>query len=306
MPPVSAAASPAPVRATRRARACWPGAGVHADHRHQRGAHPEDQRDLEVLKPGAGAVAGQRQRAERAHQARDDHHVGVRQDRVDRAGQRDLQDLPEQPDLEARDAERDGGGGLAGQQEGGQGDRADGVRDQEREAGPGDPEGRERPEAEDQQRGQDQVEELAAHDDAGRVHHLAGAAQDAPERGDQPDQDRAAEDDVRVGQRRGQGIVRAAHRTVGRRAGQERDGGEEGAHQQRHPEGVADERVGVGPTAAAQRPRDGRDDAAAEPAVRHRRHQHPDGVDQRDAGQRLRPEPRDEDGVDGAGERPGP
>jgi hypothetical protein len=75
---------------------------VGADHRDERRAEAEDERNQEVLEAHAHAVARERERAEWPDERGEEDHGQVRHDVVDQARPADAQDLGEQPALEAQ------------------------------------------------------------------------------------------------------------------------------------------------------------------------------------------------------------
>ena len=88
-------------------RACvLSGTDVGTDHRHQRRAQPEHERDLQIFQARADAVAGERVAAEGAHQAGEDHDRQVGLDGVERAGRAHAQDVPERPRAKPQAIER--------------------------------------------------------------------------------------------------------------------------------------------------------------------------------------------------------
>src|SRR5262249_18757931 len=82
-------------------------ADIRPDHGDQRRADAEDQRNLQVLEPGAHAVAGQGERAEWPHEAGHEDDGGVREPGVERAGRAPPEDLPEMRGADSQVPERE-------------------------------------------------------------------------------------------------------------------------------------------------------------------------------------------------------
>src|SRR4030095_12924853 len=77
-----------------------PGTDVRADHRDERRAEAEHERNLEILEAHAQSVPRQREGAERSDQRREQDDREVRLDVVDEARRAHAQDVPEQAALE--------------------------------------------------------------------------------------------------------------------------------------------------------------------------------------------------------------
>ena len=268
------------------------GADVGADHRDQRRAEAEDQRDLEIFEAHAHAVAGEREGAERPHERGEDDDGQVRQDVVHEAGRADAQDLAEES--AAQPHRRQAHEAAARAQVTQEDEAAERVVRHHGEAGAGDAQARQSGEAEDQRGRQRDEDRAAAEGDHGRQHHVAGAADDAGQRVEQPDGDRAGEDDAGVRHRRLQGTVARSHRVVERPPAGQDDGGEHAAEDERDHDRVGHQRVGVGTATGPQRARHRRGDAAAHTARRHRLHQHDERERHRDPGQGVGAEAADE------------
>jgi hypothetical protein len=127
---------------------------------------------------------------------------------------------------------------------------------------------------------------------------VAGAADHIGERVEQPDEDRAREDHVRVGQRRIEREAAPAHRGIERAAAGEHAVCEYKAEDRRDDERMQRQGIGVRAPPGAERARDRRRDAAAHGARRHHLHQHQRGEYQGHAGKGGGPEPADEIGLD--------
>src|SRR5207248_2092023 len=150
------------------------GADVGADHRDQRRAEAEDQRDLEIFEAHAHAVAGEREGAERPYERGEDDDGQVRQDVVHEAGRADAQDLAEElaPQPHRRQAHEAAARAQVTQED----EAAERVVRHHGEAGAGDAQARQSGEAEDQRGRQRDEDRAAAEGDHGRQHHVAGAA----------------------------------------------------------------------------------------------------------------------------------
>ena len=239
------------------------GADVRADQRDHRRAESEHERDQQVLEPRAGAVAGDRVRAGvRADQGGGQRDRQRRLQRADRADAADAQDVGEERPLESRAAQLD--------------DRAAGEdvpaparaavsrrRHHDRDAAAGDAQRRHGAPAEDEERRKRHQQDDADADRERRHEHVAGAADDARQRVQQPDQHVADEHDVRVRERRLERAALAAHRGIDRPAEGEEDRRRDDAQREVDEERVQHERVA--------HPRAGRRRARARPPTRCRR-----------------------------------
>ena len=152
----------------------------------------------------------------------------------------------------------------------GEADAADRVISEDRHGAAGNAQTVDAADAEDQQRRQRKQQQRAAADDIDRQDEIAGAADRCQQKIEQPDQDGAAEHQVRVGQRRVERGVPRAHGAIERGPG--------GDHQHRRQEaqrhGQEDSVPGVVGRlvrpATAQRAGDRRDESAAHRPLRDR------------------------------------
>ena len=172
-------------------------------------------------------------------------------------------------------------------------------RDHEPPAGARRTERRDRPPAEDQRRRDGDMDDDAGDEHAGVQAHVAGAAHRVAEEVEHADADGAAERDVRIGERVGEHLVAAAHppEDDGRR--QEHRGREGRRKRERQEEGMEDEVVGALAPSGAERPRDRRRDPRPHAAVRRLQDQHHPRKGERGAGERIRPDPAEEEAVEG-------
>ena len=229
-------------------------------------------------------------------QRRRQHHGQSCLQGRNRGDRADPQDLGKQPgprphpgEMHDRPARSEIEGQDRGGQRRGRNDRDPGAFYSER---------RKRSEAEDQAWRERHEQHDPGADRERRHQHVAGAANDARQRIHQPDQRRAGEDDIRVGERGGKRACLAPERPVQFGSEPQHQRGEQGADSDVDDDGVQHQGVGVIPAAAAQGARHRRRDAAAHCAGRQHLHHHEPGKDQRDAGQGVQTEPRDPPGLD--------
>jgi hypothetical protein len=206
------------------------------------------------------------------------------------------QDLAEQRPTRAR---RPQAGDIAPRQDvPGEHRGARSVEQEERHAAAGNAERRERADAEDQQRRQRHQHHDADADHQCRNKHIAGAADDARQTVEQPEQHAAGKHDVRIGHSRVEFAARAAECAINRPAEAEHDGAEHSAERNMDDDGVQRQCIGLVAPAAAERARDRGRDAAAHGAGGDHLHQHDAGKDEGHARERVGPELRDEPGFD--------
>ena len=274
-----------------------PCAHVGADHGHQRRAHSEHQRNLEVLESRAHAIARESGGAEGADEPRHQHHGQVGEDGVQRAGRAHAQDLPEELAAKTQAPEGQlhrapGRAEIDGEHEGGCAERGHVRR---RRAGHAQP--REGPPAQHEGGSQREVNDGGAAGDRRGKGHGSGAADDARQRIEEPVDDGSAEDHVRVRHGCLERLRGSPHGAIDGGPAQQEARGEHGGHDEGDQDGVSGEGLGLGPASRAEGPRHRGGHAASHAAGRHGLHEHDERVDEGDSGEGGGPEPSDEDRV---------